>query len=158
MESEKVKEIKKALGICKGLCNEDCPYHSLGCMNDLSEDALTLIYVLESKNKRLVESCKNCHYIKDLEIANGHAKELKDRIAELEKENEKLNKLFTYDKSVRDRSFEFIKDIKEKALNQFAEKLKEKAMNLAISNVEVHNFLFAKDIDETLKEFINVDK
>jgi DNA repair exonuclease SbcCD ATPase subunit len=56
MNSEKVKEIKKGLEVCNGLCGEDCPYHSVGCMNDLSKDALTLINELESENERLNKS------------------------------------------------------------------------------------------------------
>ena len=55
--------------------------------------------------------------------------EQKDRIAELENEN-------------------------VKQLKQFAERLKEKAKNLKLGSVEVHNFLWATDIDETLKEFV----
>lgn len=85
MESEKMKEIKKALKYCSNpICKDKCPYRRIGCINELSKDSLTLINDLESQNKRLLERCKNCHYTKDLEIANGHVKELKDRIVELE--------------------------------------------------------------------------
>ena len=52
MESEKVKEIKKGLEICHGLCNEACPYYSFRCMTDLSKDALKLINELEREKKR----------------------------------------------------------------------------------------------------------
>ena len=92
MNSEKVKEIKEALkqNDDNGIMYE-VDYKKRTCKFIHHEDILTLINELESENERLVESCKNCHYIKDLEIANGHAKELKDRIAELEKENEKRN-------------------------------------------------------------------
>lgn len=95
MESEKVKEIKKALECCQGETPNcaDCSYWC-SCKKDYGvkfrSEILTLINELESENERLLESCKNCHYIKDLEIANGHTKELKDRIALLEKDNETL--------------------------------------------------------------------
>ena len=79
MNSEKMKEIKELL------LRKAKEYESQTLL-----DILTLINELESENERFAESCKNCHYIKDLEIANGHARELKDRIVELEKENELL--------------------------------------------------------------------
>ena len=69
MESEKVKEIKELL------LRKAKEYESQTLL-----DILNLINELESENERFVESCKNCHYIKDLEIANGHAQELKERI------------------------------------------------------------------------------
>ena len=58
MESEKVKEIKKALKCCS---TEDqanscfrCPYRlNFMCSWGLTEDALTLINELESENERL---------------------------------------------------------------------------------------------------------
>jgi quinolinate synthase len=45
-------------------------------------------------------------------------------------------------------------EMKNGTLKQFAEKLKEKAKNLKLGSVEVHNFLWVNDIDETLKEFL----
>lgn len=81
-------------------------------------------------------------------------KDILSLINELERENTRLNKLFTYDKSVRDRCFEFIKDIKEEALKQFAKRLKEKfstKMNWLLLDCVV------KDIDETLEESLRND-
>lgn len=143
MNSEKVKKIKKALECMSGLCKDSLLSICFECEIDKKYDeesackeALTLINELESENERLVESCKNCHYIKDLEIANGHAKELKDRIAELEKENKTKTDTIT-DLLNKQEFYE-----KEK-LKQFAERLKEKKtkriftksqMNMAISN------------------------
>lgn len=148
MNSEKVKKIKKALGICKGLCNEDCPYHSLGCMNDLSEDALTLIYVLESENERLTEErdlYKN--QFNELEPRffdlREENKQLKDRIAELENGNEAL-------RFVVKQGFN---DCQAKIIKQFAERLKEKICKIFDDKV-----LFLEDLDETLKEFLGEEK
>lgn len=95
MNSEKVKEIKKALECCRHSIKdgcEPCPYHNPNedCQEILIWKMEDYINELESDKERLLESCKNCHYIKDLEIANGHTKELKDRITELEKENENI--------------------------------------------------------------------
>jgi hypothetical protein len=53
MNSEKVKEIKKGLEVCTGICNETCPYDNLRCLTDLSKDILTLINELESENEML---------------------------------------------------------------------------------------------------------
>ena len=60
MESEKVKEIKKALECClnpKLNCCNDCPYNNngrLSCLeSEMLKDALTLINELESENKEL---------------------------------------------------------------------------------------------------------
>jgi hypothetical protein len=86
MNSEKVKEIKKASKCCNiDRSCADCPYSKIEhCLEVFNDNILNVINGLESENERLLESCKNCHYIKDLEIANGHAKELKNQIAEFE--------------------------------------------------------------------------
>ena len=56
MNSEKVKEIKKALEHCINDCSGNyCPYDKyekgLKCIDDLQKDALTLINELESENE-----------------------------------------------------------------------------------------------------------
>ena len=99
---------------------------------------------MESENERFVESCKNCHYIKDLEIANEHAKELKDRIAELEKE---IEENAFYSKGYADGIKNTYEVVIPNKLKQFAERLKEKLFDLG-------NIVNDNDIDETLKEFI----
>lgn len=60
MDSEKVKEIKKALECCinpKLTCCNDCPYNNngrLSCLeSEMLKNALTLINELESENERL---------------------------------------------------------------------------------------------------------
>lgn len=173
MESEKVKEIKKALeertehkpincshseyveacgmycrhrrefvadmGIKNGQTCENC--NKFIATDKVKEyaDILTLINELESENERLLKTCKNCHYIKDLEIANGHTKELKTRIAGLEG---KLEAKEDYYNAVKDR-----------ALEVFAQKIKE---NLDISVLGYSTEEVVTDIkntiDETLKE------
>lgn len=54
MNSEKVKEIKKGLEVCQGVCNETCPYYTKPCMTDLSKDALCLINELEEKVNTII--------------------------------------------------------------------------------------------------------
>ena len=58
MESEKVKEIKKALKYCCGECDCDCPFYKNGksyeeCKSLLLFEALTLINGLEKENDKL---------------------------------------------------------------------------------------------------------
>lgn len=142
MESEKVKEIKKYFE------ERDVIYFA---------DILTYINELERENEKLLESCKNCHYIKDLEIANGHAKELKDRIAELEKEI-KGNVFYAkgYAEGIKN-TYEVVMPNK---LKQFAERLKEKLEeNSPIAGYDLEDLEFDGEtiqecIDETLKEFL----
>ena len=133
MESEKVKEIKKALED-----NANYKHHNkLGyidgykCKTVAYADILTLINELESENEKFVESCKNCHYIKDLEIANGHAQELKDRIVELERENALIKN------SVAMRGYKTLEEISNNKVKQFAEKLKNKLFEFFQDNEEL---------------------
>ena len=113
MNSEKVKEIKKALECCSTLmdnnatseeqdnsCNE-CPYRlNDRCSWKLDGDALTLINDLESENERLSKELDSewkdrrkaeedlhkaqWNYKIGLAQSRKRNKELKDRIAELE--------------------------------------------------------------------------
>ncbi len=164
MESEKVKEIKKALETY-GNENKGITLLRGGEIRAIPyTDILTLINELESENERFIQSCKNCHYIKDLELANRHTSELKDRIAELEKENDQQYKrimeleqdLVHADENVFYRECNVAlneKEIKEQALKQFAERLKEQVYDSFGDKVIWYN-----DIDETLKEFIGDSK
>ena len=140
MNSEKVKEIKKALeqnddnGIMYEVNDQ-----KRTCKFIRHKDILTLINELESENERL--SKERDKYIienKDIEESNTYAnkflenykeenQQLKYRIAELEKE-------------------------KTKQLKQFTEMLKKIS---AYSFIFGKKFIVEKDIDETLKEFIN---
>ena len=93
MNSEKVKEIKKALECCikignaeytireqANACLEECPYGNR-CKSEFAKDALDYINELESEKERLLEQRNKTYniWVKDTE-------KLKDRIAELEKE------------------------------------------------------------------------
>ena len=150
MESEKMKEIKKALECCKNCDCGNCPYCSYGdCESDLREDMETLINELESENERLSNSeigelikenkelAKQCVEWNELDfIKRNKIKELKDRIAELEKQMCRNEDLHTATEKLNDMII----------LKQFAERLKEKITVWYPSTIEA--------IDETLKEFI----
>ena len=174
MESEKVKEIKK-------LIDCDKKQNEIGGIIVVNRrflmEVLTLINELESENERLnksdtsKENAMNEYYNlykdfkrknKDLNelcerqrvsIAESFVREnqLKDRIAELEKENAKL---LDSVETVQSNRCTIKCELTKNALKQFAEKLKEKAKNLKLGSVKVHNFLWVNDIDETLKEFV----
>lgn len=100
MESEKVKEIKKALECCANWdgissCN-DCPIGVEKCFEEenlMPKLALTLINELESENdkyKNLYETMYRKYAKLEAETyTKEDVAELKDRIAELEKGNGK---------------------------------------------------------------------
>ena len=200
MESEKVKEIKKALED-----NANYEHHNkLGyidgykCKTVDYADILTLINELESENKelRVVVDIANereyrkkftdewrKEYQKELDKqGNGHIAghpdfdlvyklyfEQKDRIAELEKENDELKvdlkNSIDMQKQMLDNFKTATKEVEENLareipnlLKRFTEKLKDKAIRrqefigeLAIDNIE---YVKTQDINETLKEFI----
>lgn len=86
MNIEKVKEIKKALENCQKNNCLDCPYFidEKRCVaNDLLLDTITLINELESENDTLHTNL--CEWRKENQ-------QLKDRIAELEKEKKEHGK------------------------------------------------------------------
>ena len=146
MNSEKVKDIKKALKCCgmyKYDC-EKCPYKSKGDDDDLTvnngcgdlllKDCTTLINELESELEKEQINNLNC----DTELQYKEK-----RIAELEeyiKGNEQDAKAFVNG---------WHKDL-ETELKQFATLLKVK--NVLTPSGWCVNI---EDIDETLKEFIN---
>lgn len=160
MNSEKVKEIKKALEDNK---TDHLPYiDGWKCKFVEYADILTLINELESENKTLLESCKNCHCIKDLEIANGHTKELKDRIAVLEKENKELykenNGLQIRYRYAVDKMCELSTERYSKVV-QFAEICKEKIkkyMGYENPYYETTKKFACDDINISLNAFINL--
>lgn len=80
MNSEKVKEIKKALKFCCGECDCDCPFYKNGksyeeCKSLLLFEALTLINELEECSEKWQKLCAD-------EVALNTP--LKERIKELE--------------------------------------------------------------------------
>ena len=166
MNSEKVKEIKKCLVFCKDRLCEVCPRlkqepnQEEDCRCALIEQSLTLINELESELEKEQINNLNC----DTELQYKEK-----RIAELETLCDKTYKDLTKEidrlenrvKELEDGiaksmlGCEFLPECTNDKLKQFAEMLKEKAKNLKLGSVEVHNFLWANDIDETLNEFIN---
>lgn len=111
MKSEKVKEIKVALEHCVSLKNRcrDCYYGEIGCYK-LLKYSLTYINELESENAELKKyrfdwlNSEKMHLQSDMEetefelassnrlfeIVSKENRKLKDRIAELERENARL--------------------------------------------------------------------
>lgn len=160
MNSEKVKEIKKALADCSSFpanCG-DCSYFGiLDCNTDmLLKDILTLINELESENEKLNKALvDNLEAYKDgfnegaglkkkvddkLKTEN---QQLKDRIAELEKQMCKNEDLHNATEKLNDMII----------LKQFAERLKEEAFTVFMGEPIVRG----SKIDETLKEFISLN-
>ena len=149
MESEKIKEIKKALECCsKGECGVWCSRFDKKninhtCQDDMNADALTLINELESENDTLHTNL--CEWRKE-------NKQLKDGIAELEntdyyKEIEKKKE------DLLCKEYSLIKYEKETAgkyLKEFAEKVKEKAL----SHCKTINCYELKSIEETIDELL----
>jgi predicted RNase H-like nuclease (RuvC/YqgF family) len=179
MESEKMKEIKKALECCSTLmdknatseeqdnaCN-NCPYQVNGrCSWVLDKDALELINELESENERLqnknyqleqdLGQCENGYKLElhtaryQLHSANEDLRKAEKRIAELEKEIEE-NAFYAkgYAQGIKN-TYEVV--IPDK-LKQFAERLKKKAYPFPCAIGVEYAIPYCK-VDETLKEFI----
>ena len=150
MDSEKVKEIKKALECCTNIYDcKFCPYRNVSsdCMGNLIYDMGVYINELESENERLnKEKEKALAYLKTDNYAKLKKEDMywgyqmaigmleteidrqKNRIAELEKHNNNLTNLGI--------------EIKNEALKHFAERLKIESVN---------------KIHETLKEFLDAN-
>ena len=107
MNSEKVKEIKKALECClnpKLNCCNDCPYNNngrLSCLeSEMLKDALNLINELESENERLktqlaqanagIINCSGCKLV-ELNAVKDFAEKLKNKLFEFFQDNEGLD-------------------------------------------------------------------
>jgi septal ring factor EnvC (AmiA/AmiB activator) len=171
MESEKVKEIKKALEDNANYEHHDKLGYIDGykCKTVAYADILTLINELESENERLSSRYRNLeinyndtweHY-REYEVEN---QQLKDRIAELEKHIERVESERIRIKQDRDKKEELASkfiDSYNDSLKQFAERLKEKLEeNIPFEGYDLEDFDFdgetiQESIDETLKEFIN---
>lgn len=153
MDSEKVEEIKKALEVyCKenkgitilrGREIQAIPY----------ADILTLINEFESENERLL----NEKWDKEDDLDNYHEenKQLKDRIAELEKEKEETMKAW-----FEDREGVFLNGVREgelkcyKQLKQFAERLKEKYGKSCSEYYPILIEITSDDIDELCRKYM----
>ena len=197
LECCKQNEIEETCGYCLVCPASNWDYEKT-CTIDLFQKTLTLINELESENKELrnVISIANereyrkkftdewrKEYQKELDKqGNGHIAghpdfdlvyklyfEQKDRIAELEKENNELKvdlkNSIDMQKQMLDGFNTATKEVEENLareipnlLKRFTEKLKDKAIRrqefigeLAIDDIE---YVKTQDIDETLKEFI----
>lgn len=156
MESEKVKEIKKALEDNANYEHHDKLGYIDGykCKTVAYADILTYINELESENERLrlerdvligkkiVEKQK---HDKAIIMKIDIQKQLKNRIAELEKENK--SKTDTITDLLKKQEF-YEKD----KLKQFAERLKKRAILYSGINVK-YEAITADIIDEVLKEY-----
>ena len=157
MDSEKVKEIKKALEYCSNHsvsdCSNVCPYDKYTrCRTELTKDSLTLINELESENERLNKSdtSKEESSIEYYNLYRDFKREnqtLKDRIVELEKENK--SKTDTITDLLKNQEF-----YETEKLKQFAERLKKRTILYSGINVK-YEAITADIIDEVLKEYID---
>ncbi len=167
MDSQKVKEIKKVLE--EGQFNTIKHHQHEGKPILISfADILTLINELETENKWLVGKVKE--KVNEMTTYTVNNQQLKARIAELEKENkdyyDRLNNLQAY----IDNHEEIWKGNTNNALKKFVERLKEKCKELenkyshlckskkeAMEETCRYQGVLAvkREIDETLKEFIN---
>lgn len=167
MNIGKVKEIKKALEYCYNGCDGECYRNNNGedyydCRDGLLLVALELINELERENKWLrldndvligKKKVEKQKYDNALIVKIDIQEQLKERIAELEKENkdyyDRLNNLQSY----IDNHEEIWKRNTKTQLQQFAERLKEKVHER--DYVEGYAEIgLCEEIDATLKEFI----
>ena len=127
------------------------------CQDDMNADALTLINELENENERLrlerdvligkkiVEKQK---HDKAIIMKIDIQKQLKNRIAELEKENE--TKTDTIANLLKNQEF-----YETEKLKQFAERLKAKYGKSCSEYYPMLIEMTSDDIDELLKECLN---
>lgn len=172
MNSEKVKEIKKASEYCsQGKC-EKC---SIGkkdikkCVDILLKDTLTYINELESENERLRKDNKLLRNAKvvyeNVDYCYEDLKKAEKRIAELEKENGELKQHITEvekgiiniakERNKKDELASKFIDSYNDSLKQFAERLKEYIEHHHGNYGDLSYSECEYIIDETLKEFIN---
>ncbi len=167
MESEKVKEIKEKLQEEIFIANSFGDKLRKVPTKEL-ENLLTLINELESENKELKKyrldwlNSEKMHLQADLEDAEFELnsanrslqelreenRQLKDRIAELEKEDARL---LDSVETVQNNRCVYKCELTKKQLKQFAERLKEQLGSVDL----IRGWTVKVFIDEALKEFIN---
>lgn len=157
MNSKKMKEIKKALEDNK---TDHLPYiDEWKCKFVDFADILTLINELESENERLNKSDtskeeSSIEYYNLYRDFKRENQQLKDRIAELEKENK--SKTDTITDLLKNQEF-----YETEKLKQFAERLKEKAHKGASCDSITYKFIerdytiTESELKELLKEYID---
>ena len=152
MNSEKVKEIKKALEYCYRGCDGECYRNNdngedyYDCRDGLLLVALELINELESENERLMKlQARGGCRVAELGIEN---QQLKDQIAEIEKE---IKENPSYAKGYADGIKNTYEAMLPQKLENFIKRLKEKDLSVPLHK----DFMIIdnKAIDETLKEF-----
>ena len=148
MDRELIKKALECCVDCHTICNsEKCylfdKFEYSQCAKQLKKDSLTLINELESENERLNE----CYKVKAYDKLRAENNQLKDRIAELEKENAKYKQKLTTN--------QWVQEIRKEALKQFAERLKEKYGKSCSEYYPLLLELTSEQLDETLKECIN---
>ena len=155
MESEKVKEIKKALEFMMKLdLSNKLPYIDGYTPKQIAyEEIFNYINELESENEKLNSRCRNLeinyngiweHY-REYEVEN---QKLKYRIVELEHKCDDCAGCTQWKCDCA--------NIKTEALEQFAERLREKLVINNEENYEYFDYQFTLEtIDETLKEFLS---
>lgn len=150
MDSEKVKEIKKALEYCSNHsvsdCSNVCPYDKYKrCRTELTKDSLTLINELESENERLNKSDTSKEE-SSIEYYNLY-RDFKRENQTLKAENERLKEV------IADQN-ELCWNCK-KSVKDFAEKLRKKVISLNVWEFGEIDIIDVDDIDELLKEYID---
>ena len=150
MDSEKVKEIKKALEYCSNHsvsdCSNVCPYDKYKrCRTEITKDSLTLINELESENERLNKSdtSKEESFIEYYNLYRDFKRENQQLKAEIERLKE----------VIADQN-ELCWNCK-KSVKEFAEKLRKKVISLNVWEFGEIDIIDADDIDELLKEYID---
>lgn len=148
MNSEKVKEIKKALEYCSNHsvseCSNVCPYDKYKrCRTELTKDSLTLINELESENERLNKSDTSKEE-SSIEYYNLY-RDFKRENQTLKAENERLKEVIADQNKL---CWNCKKSVKE-----FAEKLRKKVISLNVWEFGEIEIIDVDDIDELLKEY-----
>lgn len=163
MESEKVKEIKNTVRYFVDR------YMTAQCIGvpkrELFAEILTLINELESENERLMKlQARGGCRVAELGIEN---QQLKDRIAELEKENDELKfdikNSIDMQKQMLDGFKAATKEVEENLareipnlLKRFTERLIDKYGYDKLTHEpdeDIEIYLTASELDETLKEY-----
>lgn len=182
MESEKVKEIKKALEHCaEEITCQGCPGYNnepvidwFKCKKNLAHKTITLINELEKANNTKYDAM--VALFKEQELYKKRNEILKDENERLIDQRNKTYNIWVKDtEKLKDRIAELEKEletrkaevlhlqeygkklIRETELKQFAERLKEKVKNFCGTEYEnayydVTKSFACTEIDETLKE------
>ena len=168
MESEKVKEIKKALECCmnpKLTCCNDCSYNNngrLSCLeSEMLKDALNLINEQENEIKRLRQEVRDTDKMarNSIEQYKNDYDKAFERLKAQQREIDRL-KIQLAQANAGIVNCSGCKFVEINAVREFAERLKDKVKNFCGTEEENHYYDVSKEgaceeIDETLKEYEN---